>query len=265
MKKIKRFGAFLLTFIMCLQFTIFTAFAGSKISINAIPLCLETIGIDDVPMVSIRDIYQCFGATITWQADTQEIVVVKEPTTIKFQVNSATALLNDVPTTLDHAIVQQNGITYMPITFVSYSLNAPINWNITDGIVEFMTNPEETQAIQERNYKLAADKAEQARLAEIARQQAEEQARQAEIARQQEEQARQAEIARQQAEQAYQAEIARQQVQYVPTTPQGNTVYITRTGKRYHYNGNCNGGTYIESTLEQAKALGLTPCNKCAK
>ncbi len=52
----------------------------------------------------------------------------------------------------------------------------------------------------------------------------------------------------------------------VPSTPEnssGRTIYITPTGKRYHYNGNCNGGTYIESTLEEALSLGLTPCQKC--
>ena len=45
---------------------------------------------------------------------------------------------------------------------------------------------------------------------------------------------------------------------------QSRTVYVTPTGKRYHYDGNCNGGTYIESTLDQALARGLTPCKKCA-
>ena len=45
---------------------------------------------------------------------------------------------------------------------------------------------------------------------------------------------------------------------------QSRQVYVTPTGKRYHYDGNCNGGTYIESTLEQALARGLTPCKKCA-
>ena len=45
---------------------------------------------------------------------------------------------------------------------------------------------------------------------------------------------------------------------------QSRTVYVTPTGKRYHYDGNCNGGTYIESTLEQALARGLTPYKKCA-
>lgn len=41
------------------------------------------------------------------------------------------------------------------------------------------------------------------------------------------------------------------------------TVYVTETGSRYHYDNNCNGGTYYESTLDDALARGLTPCNKC--
>lgn len=45
----------------------------------------------------------------------------------------------------------------------------------------------------------------------------------------------------------------------------GHTVYITATGKKYHYNSHCNGGTYYESTYEQAIARGLTPCKKCVK
>lgn len=42
------------------------------------------------------------------------------------------------------------------------------------------------------------------------------------------------------------------------------TVYITPTGKKYHYDNNCNGGTYSPSTLAKAQAMGLTPCKKCA-
>ena len=41
------------------------------------------------------------------------------------------------------------------------------------------------------------------------------------------------------------------------------TVYITPTGKKYHKNSHCNGGTYIKSTLKEAKRRGLTPCSKC--
>lgn len=40
-------------------------------------------------------------------------------------------------------------------------------------------------------------------------------------------------------------------------------VYRTKSGKRYHYDDNCNGGTYYETTLNKALAAGLTPCQKC--
>ena len=49
-----------------------------------------------------------------------------------------------------------------------------------------------------------------------------------------------------------------------PAQETSRTVYITKTGKRYHYDGNCGNGEYIPSTLAEAEARGLTPCEKCA-
>lgn len=68
------------------------------------------------------------------------------------------------------------------------------------------------------------------------------------------------EAARKAAEEA----AAQQQAQSEASESQGRTVYITPTGKRYHYDNNCNGGTYIPSTMDEALAKGLTPCKKCA-
>lgn len=39
--------------------------------------------------------------------------------------------------------------------------------------------------------------------------------------------------------------------------------YVTKSGKRYHFQETCNGGTYYESTLADAMGRGLTPCDKC--
>ena len=48
------------------------------------------------------------------------------------------------------------------------------------------------------------------------------------------------------------------------TTPEEKTpTYITRTGSKYHKDPSCNGGTYWEVSLETAKGMGLTPCEKC--
>ena len=43
------------------------------------------------------------------------------------------------------------------------------------------------------------------------------------------------------------------------------TVYITPTGKRYHYLSSCAGKNATPTTLENAKSRGLTPCSKCVK
>lgn len=44
----------------------------------------------------------------------------------------------------------------------------------------------------------------------------------------------------------------------------GSTVYRTPSGKRYHFDPNCGGKNSYQTTLEQAKNAGLTPCEKCA-
>lgn len=47
------------------------------------------------------------------------------------------------------------------------------------------------------------------------------------------------------------------------SAPKSRTVYITKTGKRYHYDNHCNNATYYESDLDTAVKQGLTPCKKC--
>ena len=49
----------------------------------------------------------------------------------------------------------------------------------------------------------------------------------------------------------------------IETPEELRTIYMTRTGKKYHFDGTCNGGDYFETTLEQALKIGLEPCDKC--
>ena len=43
----------------------------------------------------------------------------------------------------------------------------------------------------------------------------------------------------------------------VANKTKGEHIYVTKTGKRYHYSGTCNGGTYYEATLAEAMGRGL--------
>lgn len=48
----------------------------------------------------------------------------------------------------------------------------------------------------------------------------------------------------------------------VETQAKTKTVYITKTGKKYHCK-KCGNGTYTKTTLAKAKKAGLKPCKKC--
>ena len=47
------------------------------------------------------------------------------------------------------------------------------------------------------------------------------------------------------------------------SAPKGNTVYVSTTGKKYHYIKSCAGKHPIKTTLKEAKK-NHTPCKKCA-
>lgn len=47
------------------------------------------------------------------------------------------------------------------------------------------------------------------------------------------------------------------------TKENSRTVYVTKTGKKYHYANPCGRGTYSPCTLAEAQARGLEPCGKC--
>ncbi len=49
---------------------------------------------------------------------------------------------------------------------------------------------------------------------------------------------------------------------YVETAQADTTVYVTRTGARYHTH-KCGNGTYYAASRSSAIARGLTPCQKC--
>lgn len=110
----------------------------------------------------------------------------------------------------------------------------------------------------ENEKRLAEEKAqreaEEAAAAEQAKKVAEEQARK--------------QAQEQQAKQKKSTQVTTKQ-QSTSTTSQNTnnsrTVYKTPTGKRYHYLSTCGGKNSTATTLSQAIAMGLTPCQKCAQ
>lgn len=53
--------------------------------------------------------------------------------------------------------------------------------------------------------------------------------------------------------------------EYETEKNENRVVYITSTGKKYHYKNACGRGKYIPILLEEAKKLGYSPCMKCTE
>ncbi len=114
-----------------------------------------------------------------------------------------------------------------------------------------ITDPAAEQAEQER---IAAEKAEQERAAA-------EKAEQERIAAEKAEQER---IAAEKAEQERIAaeEAARQEEATAARQPSGQTVYVTPSGKRYHFDPDCGGKN--SRPIDISEVGSRTPCQKCA-
>lgn len=53
------------------------------------------------------------------------------------------------------------------------------------------------------------------------------------------------------------------QVTIIQNPESSKTVYVTKSGKKYHYENPCGNGTYYPISLTEAKAKGYTECEKC--
>lgn len=186
-------------------------------------------------MVPMRSIFEGLGAAVEWNNYTRGITAQKEDKTITLYLNEKNAFSNGVSHSLDTPAVAVNGRTMVPVRFVAESLDCKVYWDSYNQLVSIFTDNADAAAYAaELQKQQAARKAEEERLA-----------------------------AQRAAQKAEQERLAAQNKNTQTVSKKSTTVYVTPTGKRYHYSGSCNGGTYIASTLEKALARGLTPCKKC--
>jgi len=229
MFEMKKFVTMLLA-ALC-AFTPVSAFA-IDVNIDRMPLQMdvEPATINGRTMIPMRSIFEALGAEIEWNSYTKGITAQKDEKTIVLYLNDTNAYINGISYPLDAPPITIDGRTMVPARFVAESLDCQVCWDSYEKCVSIFTDESDAAIYtEELKEKQAVRKAEEARIA-----------------------AEKAEQARIAAEKAAQAEAAKPR-----------TIYVTKTGKRYHYDGSCNGGTYYASTLENALARGLTPCKKC--
>ncbi|MGL4790288.1 MAG: copper amine oxidase N-terminal domain-containing protein [Anaerotignaceae bacterium] len=215
-----------------------TVFASINLTIDNKPLDMEVPPaiVEGRTLVPLRAIFENLGATVEWEEATKTVTAKRADTTIQLVLESDRALVNHVEKDLDAPAKSVDGRIMVPVRFVAESLNCNVEWSgETETVVITTKQIEEAVKITE----------EVATVNEIT----------TEIK----------EVPKSSATTIEQLPPVEETIatKEVATTNSGGNVYITKTGKKYHYSNSCNGGTYFKSTLKQALAKNLGPCSKC--
>jgi hypothetical protein len=79
--------------------------------------------------VGARDIFEQLNATVSWDSDAQTITVKKQQTTVRLKIGSYTASVNGKEIALDQVPFIDGGYTFVPLRFISESVNAKVSWD----------------------------------------------------------------------------------------------------------------------------------------
>ncbi|MDR0268483.1 stalk domain-containing protein [Paenibacillus sp.] len=89
-----------------------------------------------ITWVPLRFVSEKIGAKLNWDPQTQKIEILKGENRISLTVGSTTALVNGESVQLSSPVMQQEGITMVPLRFVSEQLSAEVQWDSILGVVK---------------------------------------------------------------------------------------------------------------------------------
>ncbi|KGE19115.1 copper amine oxidase [Paenibacillus wynnii] len=112
------------------------------------------------------------GITTTWNPAEKRMDIVKKDIKLTLYLGQATAYINDKPVSLTELAFSDNGITYVPLSFVSKALGMQLEWNAMASSISLKSedisatlpvltgalNQQESQAIVsgKKNYKVGS-------------------------------------------------------------------------------------------------------------
>lgn len=123
----------------------------SILSINGAKTEVETpyIAGAGTTLVPLRVITESFGAQVDWEGETKTITLTYPDVNIVLQIDNIIAKVNDHSETLPEApALSQNGVTMVPLRFISETFGATVNYdNETGGILVTKENIGSSQTV----------------------------------------------------------------------------------------------------------------------
>ena len=80
-------------------------------------------------LVPVRAVTEVYGATVSWDEETQTVTITKDETVIVLQIGSLKALVNGEEKELEVSPVIYKGRTLIPIRFVAEAFDLTVDWD----------------------------------------------------------------------------------------------------------------------------------------
>jgi len=84
--------------------------------------------VNGVTLVPLRVITEAFGAKVEWNGEEQSILLKYDNVEIKLVIGSKTAVVNGVETTMLEAPVLKDGVTMVPLRFITENFGADVTY-----------------------------------------------------------------------------------------------------------------------------------------
>lgn len=97
-------------------------------------------------LVPVRVITEAFGADVGWDGDTQTVTLDYPGVSITLRIGSAEAQVNDHTEQLAAAPELYEGVTMVPLRFISETFDASVNWDSETSRITVVKEPHEEQA-----------------------------------------------------------------------------------------------------------------------
>lgn len=122
----------ILVFFLAVSMVPSVAFAQDiVVTLNGTPLQFSTAPVvqNGYTLVPMRLIFESLGANVVWDKDSKTITATKNGQIITLTIDSLTANKNGTSFTMPVAPKIINGSTYVPLRFISESLDATVEWD----------------------------------------------------------------------------------------------------------------------------------------
>lgn len=106
---------------------------------------------DGRTLIPVRALTEAFGATVTWNEQDKQVVIVKDDIEMKINTEEKIAYVNGEEVELDVSAEIMNGRTIVPLRFVVEAMGLDINWDEETQTIEIEEEATETteEVVQE--------------------------------------------------------------------------------------------------------------------